>query len=252
MSLIDREGTFRGDVLECGVTTTKNGFPQFVARLRAEQYYDEDEGEWIDWGEYEQEIMVYMVLFGSNGQPTLNAERLQKVYGWDGRSLRALNDADYSGVKHQWRVQEKEYNGNTSLQVVWIDVYDAEPGRRVRKLEAKELAELDKKYAAGLSSIAQAREPVKAKKKKKSKPKIPPGRDFPGNDVKAEEKALTKEKAWDQFNKLDGASELTEEQLAGIWVDAISEIAPTKEDDALTGEEWSKVLVMCSKKLDEF
>ena len=38
---IDRPGTFRGQIQERGVGETKNGYPQFVLRVLADEYYDD-------------------------------------------------------------------------------------------------------------------------------------------------------------------------------------------------------------------
>ena len=87
MSLITREGTYRGVASDSGVGLTTNGFPQFVAQISALEFYDFDEKVWVDWSGQDEEILGYFCLFGSNGKPTLTAKQIQKALGWSGQSF---------------------------------------------------------------------------------------------------------------------------------------------------------------------
>jgi hypothetical protein len=158
MNPIDRPGAFRGIPQEWGVGETKNGYPQFVARIKATEYFDADgtvggkAGEWIDWSEYDQEIIGYFVLYtkdAKSGQwkELLNAQQIKKAFGWSGASFTALSNGNYSDKKVLIRVDPNEYNGNTTLQVSWIDVEDASPNREMAKYDASKLSALDQKFA---------------------------------------------------------------------------------------------------------
>ena len=82
MNLIKETGTFRGISVDSGVAESKGGFPQFVINLRATEYFDEQEQQWVDWAEQNEEIIAYMVLFGGDSTATLTAKQIQKVFGW--------------------------------------------------------------------------------------------------------------------------------------------------------------------------
>ena len=198
MSLIDRTGTFRGYVTDSCVTVTRNGFPQFEARLHAIELYDEENEQWIDWSEYdENELTAYLTLFGGNGNPTLSAEQLQKALGWDGASLASLDEADYSKTMMQFRVDENTYEGKTTLRVQWVDHADAEPGKTIRRLDANEIKGLDAKYAAALRKLSGGVKPKKVDKPKPPTPvedKIEPADANSVEDAKAAAKAKYDEK----------------------------------------------------------
>lgn len=160
---VDRTGTFRFDrVLESGVSKTKNGFPSFNVRLHLEAFYDEEEGQWVDWAPYETEISAYLTLFGKarkSGQvePTLNHQQVMAVFGWDGRSFAALGVADFSGIKGQVRMEANTYEGaKNPFQVGFMDVYDADPVRQLRKLAPEDLKSLDAEFAHLLQSSGKA------------------------------------------------------------------------------------------------
>ena len=191
---VDRTGTFRFDqVLECGVSKTKNGFPSFNVRLRLNEFFDEDEGTWVDWLPAEAEQTAYFTLFGKNKktkvlEPCLNHSQIMKVFGWDGKSFQLLANADYSGIKGQLRIGDSTYDGAKSpFQVDWIDVYDADPVRQLRKLEANELKDLDAEFAQALQASGKAAAPAAAPSKKNSGP-VPPAADRkPAPSIKKDE-----------------------------------------------------------------
>ena len=160
MSQIDRTGTFRFQPVDAGVAITKNGFPQWVAQLKAVAYYDEETEQWIDWTEYEEnEIACYMVLFDSNNKPTLNATQLQKALGWSGASFEELEYEHIADVKFQGRIEEHTYEGTTSLRINWVDAYDAEPGRILQKLNTDDVKKLSAKFAGQLRTLSGGTKP---------------------------------------------------------------------------------------------
>lgn len=193
MSNINCTGTFRGVAVDCGIGTTKNEFPQWMANLVASEYYDEETEQWVDWSGYEEkEIQCYLVLFGSEGKPLLNVKQLQKAFGWSGESFQELET--YTDVPFQFRVEENTYEGNTRLQVQWVDSYDAEPGRIIQKLGPAEVKKLDAKYAAALRKLSGGPKPktVPDRPDKPDKPTIP---SFDKETAKAAIKEQIAEKA---------------------------------------------------------
>jgi len=157
---LDRIGTFHCKVLEYGVDGKESQklnrvLPWFNVRVFLTEIYDAKEGRWLDYSEYNAEITAYLCLYGSikkkGGEigPTLSMDQVKKVFNWDGRSLAALAAGKYTDLEFQVRIGENTYEEATyPYQVNWIDVYDAEPGQQLRKLDAKELKDLDKQFAA--------------------------------------------------------------------------------------------------------
>ena len=233
MSQIDKTGTFRGRILDAGVAKTKNGFPQWTAQLQADEYYDEDTKQWVDWTSYEEKhISVYAVLFGSEGKSLLSYGQLQKALGWSGVSFSELATIDYSQAKIQFRVETNLYNDIVTLQVKWIDTYDAEPGRTIQKLDPVAIKELDAKYANGLRQASGGPKPKKvesvpvptpapvpAKVRKARTPKteelVPPS---PPKSVSSE--TCTKEQAWNSAYEAKDPS-VDDNQISEIWLKTI-------------------------------
>src|SRR4030042_5584525 len=148
MAQIDRTGTFRGSVVDFGLATTKNEYPQLILALRGEEYYDEDEKQWVSWeGVEETDITAYLVLFGTDKTPIFHIRQLQKALGWDGLSFSSLVKIEWENLKLTFRVETHIYNGASSLKITNVDAYDAEPGRSISKLDDEEVKKLDAVYA---------------------------------------------------------------------------------------------------------
>jgi hypothetical protein len=191
MAPIDRPGTFRGTLEEYGVgETKKNGYPQFVVRLKATEYFDEEgvipgpnneagkPETWVPWP-YDQEITAYLVLYTRNAktgqwEELLNAKQLQAALGWKGDSFATLANGNYQGQVILFRVEQHEYEGKSSLQVSWVDSKDANPIRQLPKYDTGKLQGLDTKFAAVLKKAPAG--PPTSVPKTAAKPKGKPGR----------------------------------------------------------------------------
>jgi hypothetical protein len=204
---VDRCGTFRFDkVLECGVSLTKNKFPSFNIRVRLSEFYDEDENTWVDWLPAEAEQTAYFILFGKSQktgafEPCLNHTQVMKVFNWDGNSFQILANDDYSQIKGQLRIGDNTYEGAKSpFQVEWLDVFDADPVRTLRKLEDGELKDLDARFAQALKQTGKAA-PVATTRKSgpkppAKKPATPPEKETTEPELtEAEKKAALKAKS---------------------------------------------------------
>ena len=223
---VDRIGTFRCRLVEKGISKTKEkGYPQLIAKVLLTQLYDEKGGEngegvWFpieDWG---MEAMAYACLYGvskKSGQvePTLSYDQAVKVFKWDGASMSELDQTDHTGLEFQVRITENTYEGARSpFQVSWIDEYDADPVYTLRKLDAKEIKDLDAQFSAGKVASAKkaasapkaphpARVPADDGKKSQApvapkvpvKPKAPVAETEPAKMTKAEKNAALKKKS---------------------------------------------------------
>ena len=155
--LIKEVGTFRGVVQEHAVSLSSGGCPQWCGKLQAVEMYDFETAEWVDYsGNEDCEITGYLTLFTKESKPIFHVESVMKVFEWDGASLAALDGMDLSGAAEQFNVEEHEYNDKVSMQVSGISSYDAPPfvGGGVKKLEAKELSNIDAMFGAALGKIS--------------------------------------------------------------------------------------------------
>jgi len=185
---VDRTGTFRfNKVLEAGVGAKadekgKTTNVSFNVRLLLSEFWDEQEGVWVDWtaGEEPVEISAYFYLFGTSKKtgkkgPTINHTQVMKVFGWDGRSFQVLANEDYSETKGQVRINENdpEYAERNPFQVAFIDVFDADPSSQLRKLDPAGLKKLDAEMAMLLQSSGAAPVAATVPAKKTTRPKAP-------------------------------------------------------------------------------
>lgn len=200
---LDRIGTFRCKALEWGVDgKTKKGtnveLPWFNVRVLLTETYDQKEGKWFDYTEYEAEITAFLCLYGAikakGGEigPTLSMDQVKKVFKWDGRSLVQLAGGDYSELEFQVRIGENTYEAATyPYQVNWVNEYDADPVAQLRKLDAKELKDLDKQFAAMGAKNATAKPVATAAK---APAKAPHPARVPADDVAPDTPAEKKRK----------------------------------------------------------
>lgn len=162
---LDRAGAFRFKVAEHSVNTTReNEYPQWVARLVATEFFDEagdfgTAGEWVDWSEYEMEIVGYFVLFNHDG-PLLNYEQVMKAVSWDGQAFSGLAAMDLSEAVVLGRVEMDNYGGKDKLKVQWIDEQNASVTRSLKALDSDSLKGLDSKFL-GKAKAQPAKAPAK-------------------------------------------------------------------------------------------
>jgi len=259
MALIDVETTFKFEIVDAGVGITKNGFPQWVAVLRAVEAWDSEEQVWTDWsGEEANEITAYLTLMGKTGE-TLNVRQLMNAIGWSGASFQELNDMDLSSIIIQGRVEARTYEGKTTFQVAWIDEKNAEPGRAVKKLNSEEIKKLDAQFK-GLLSGAKVKTPVKAAKpsippKVKKKPLknmakaqvplpeipiSPPEASAPLSNSNILIGKCTRQEAWNTVVELR-TDDISDSKLAEIWLKTIKDVTGKTKQDEVTEEEWFQI-----------
>ena len=267
LNAIDRPGTFRGNFVEHGVSKTTNGYPQFVGKLKALEYYNEETGEWMSWTEFDQEITAYLCLYTKDKQSGAwkelqNATQLKKALGWDGASFSTLANGNYANTMVLFRVEEDEYNGNVKLKVSWVDTHDANPLRQLVAFDTDKLKTLDTEFTGVLSGPA----PVPAKPagapatppRRGRPPKAtptpgavtPPKASVPSVPEKAtapvsapaptlplSPTAMTKDEAWLYVNQEPLG--VDETKLAEVWITEVTKIG--KPEDKFSPAEWALV-----------
>jgi hypothetical protein len=128
MSRIEQTGTYRGSIVDHGISASKNGAADFSAALLAMEKYNFDTREWEDYSKYDDnEIVSHNYIYGKKGE-TFVCEKVRKITDWDGADLQELANMDLSACGIQFRVIEDTYEDVTSLKVDGINEYDAIPG----------------------------------------------------------------------------------------------------------------------------
>lgn len=233
MTRLNQEGTYRGKILDHGVSETTNGYPQFTPQILALERWEEDTEEWVDFSEYDASLTGYFTLVDSKGKTTLNMDQVMKSTGWNGQSFADLAAMDLSKTIIQFRAEEDEYDGVTRLKMSWIDHKDATPGVKVKKLDIKELKNLDSKY----SSILKAGKSTPAASKRSTETKKS------GRPPKKKEtvKESTIEETWEVFNKYAEKEKWDGDKINKVWLQTIEAIVGDKDEDDITPEEWGKI-----------
>lgn len=249
MSLIDQKNVYRGVIADAGFSQSTGGFPQEVLSLRATEVYDAESDTWLPADPEANEITWYGVLIDSKDKETKNAQQLKKITGWNGASFVDLSQMNLVDVPIQFRVEPNTYKENTTLQVSWIDTTDAPPFRTVMKLDAKDVAALQSRYAsvlAGSKSTTKAVSAVsapktvakptttkpKATKPKATKPTVTKPKPTAPKTVVGK---CTADEAYTACYNLK-RDDVTDDALNGIW---LAEVAKVNADESkITDEQW--------------
>lgn len=259
MSLIDREATFRGEVVDGAPSVTSKDNLQLVLALKALEIYDFDEEKWEDWqelgqGEYD-EITAYLVLISADNSEIFHFKSVEKAFENQFDSVSEMENFEFTGKKIQFRTENSTYKDKTNLKVVAIDHYDAEPGQRVQKLDEDKVKALDAKYASFFRGRRGEKKPVKPISKPKvpgkvakpaAKPETPEKPAAPKKPEKPKKtpakpkkaKGCTEADAWKFVNEKTSADETT---LTQMWFEAIATVDPDGEGDNMNNELWAQV-----------
>jgi hypothetical protein len=218
-------GTYKAMVLETGLSSTKNGFPQFTARVFLSAYFDQKASEWLDVSDNNWTISSYLSLFGKDKDTketvqTLNFKQVCKVFDWDGCGPDYLASTDFSGKEIQVRIAENTGEGAKSpCQVSWIDVADADPSTTLKSASVEEV----KKMAAEFAGLWNKKAPAVASAKKPAakatpapkpepEPETPPAEEVPAEETAEERKAKILAKA-KRLAKAEKPAEPTKKSL---------------------------------------
>lgn len=187
----DREGDFRGVIVEYGIQESKREDSQSVMiPIKVKLTEIHHEGEWCPWEEYDQEAYGSVCIVKADGNVnTVGIEQLMGACGWDG-SLEALDAKTWQPIPCQVWLQANEYNGKTSYKVASIKKFDDAPGGggiksvasdRVKALSAK----YGSQFRAARSTMATNSKPAASGKPPapKGKPTVPAGAPTPNDEV---------------------------------------------------------------------
>lgn len=283
---LDQIGTYLGYITEGAVSETKNGFPQLVARFQATQKFVGDaagmahfgitEPGYVDWTEFDESIVGYLVLFNSteqfdNSTKLLSYDNLVRALKWDGIDFSDLDNPDFYKEKLVlFRVEENTFNGKVSLKVSWVDDPEANPERQLRKLDADKLKGLSAKLKMGMGGGRSAKPvsapnptrspvsaaPVASKPTSATVPTLeaktadtisspPAGSRRRGRPSKASQTpvaepsgGMSKDEAWDFVLRVAG-DKATE--APKFWIKACEKIGGKREESTFTAEEWAAI-----------
>ena len=197
-----RPGNYKFEVLETGLGTTKKGYPQATLRLKATHFYAEvrlhldhygiEEPAWIDWADYDEEIITFCVLFKANvdnGEQLVPGENdlfwynaLKEALGWDGTSFDDFQTGGFNGNVIQAWIAEDTYEGKTKLEVKSISAEGAPVSRELRKVDDAKLKSMNSLIVGAKKSASKPGKPTAAAP---APPKGKPGKPSPSASASA-------------------------------------------------------------------
>jgi len=275
---IENPGTYIGTIIESGIATTKNSFPQWVARLKAtKRYIDvpadityfqgqgllaDGQPDFVDYTPYDEEILAYVVLYDKNEKQTLSNEQLSKATGWITPDFDGLSQL--VGKDIQFRVEFRTYTspeGKTTEgnQVTWIDPVGTNPARILKTLDADAIKALTAKYggvkkpvavAKPASSAATPPKPTPAPASAPAAPKAgrpkkgPPAVVSPPATIQIVASSISSTEtnldgAWEAVNNAKG--DVADSDMEQAWVRAMAEVGGTRKQEELSPAEYAKV-----------
>lgn len=127
--LPNREGRFKANILEHGVAETgPNKLATFICKFGLlEELVNSD---WMAFGPEDSglEITGYFYLEKRDGSiNTITVDQLKAAFGWDGRDPLWLQDADFTRLTVQVKLEFELFDGKTRLKVRYVDAEDASP-----------------------------------------------------------------------------------------------------------------------------
>lgn len=150
MSLIDREGTFRADIIEYGLKEQESGSVAVAIQVALLEQWNGD--GWDDWKDYGMEAFGDLWIIKKDG--TLNqrqVEALVKHCGWDG-SFGSIVDRTWSPSLCQVVIKADTYNDETRYKVSWVNDYEKRPGQ-LGTIDPAKAKDLQVRYGADLRAI---------------------------------------------------------------------------------------------------
>lgn len=173
--MLNREGRFRAQVVESGLSENKNGLASATIRFRITDEWDGD--QWVDVSRENAEINTYMTLEKKDGSLNeVSIDMLKTGLGWDGVDLGYLNNGS-AMPPCQIVAGYEEYNGQTRLKVKWINDYES-TGASVRKADDQTLRSIATRLGSRLRAnsggtpVATPPKPKPAARPTPAKPKV--------------------------------------------------------------------------------
>jgi len=151
--LVDRAGTFRGEIVEYGMLQAESGATAVKIFARLDEYWDED--QWVDWKKYEMQAHGNLWIIKKDGSRNQRqVEALCRHAGWDGDPYFAQGRWEPSPC--QFTITEEppnDYHEDTRYSIAWLNAWERTPGAQGNMSEDA-LKALANQHGAALRAIA--------------------------------------------------------------------------------------------------
>lgn len=151
----DREGTFRGEVLEYALQDAKDTKAvSVVLKLLVHDFYNRETEMWEDWRTFQMEGYGTVWIVKKDGAVSDRAvESLIEAAGWSG-NLNDITTNEWRPTPLQFDVKGETYKGQQQFKAAFIKQYDATPGGGLRNMEATKAQSLQAALGSQFRAIA--------------------------------------------------------------------------------------------------
>lgn len=125
---VDREGTFRAEIVEYGFSEMESGSKCVNLKVKLLEFYNKAEDEWQPWAEYDMEADGSVWVVNKKGETLENAVKsLATFAGWDG-DIESLVNNSWQPTKCAVVIQPNTYNNETKLKISFVNDWNRKPG----------------------------------------------------------------------------------------------------------------------------
>lgn len=175
---VDREGSFRGVILEYGIKEFPSGSVSIKFKAELTEIYDFEQEQWLPW-DYDME--VYGDCFVVKKDGNLNEAAIASLVdnaGWDGK-FQSITDQTWKPTPCQFSVKKSEHQGKTYFNAAFINGFDDEPGGSLPQMDPVKVKGLDAKFGSQLRALTGNKMRNQAPPPVGNKPPAPPKQQAP-------------------------------------------------------------------------
>lgn len=174
MQPCDREGAFRGNILEYTVKEFPSGAVSIKYRAELTEIWDGQNEEWIPWADYDMEVWGDCFVVKKDG--SLNDAAIKSLVnhaGWDGK-FTSLAEQTWKPTPCQFSVKKSEYQGTTYYNAAFVNGFDDAPGGSLAPVDPAAAKGLDSRFGAQLRALTGNKMRNQSPPPANAKPPAPP------------------------------------------------------------------------------
>lgn len=177
MVAIDREGTFRAEIIGYGLKEMESGAVAVNIHVQLTEAWDSEGQAWGDWREHNVEAYgdVWIVKKDNGGINAKGAKSLVDCAGWDGDPEAIVNQT-WKPTPCQVVVKREEYEGKVSFKVAFVNEFDRTPGANLGNVTPEKAKTLASKFGSQFRALIGNRNRNSAPPQ--NKPSPPPKAEF--------------------------------------------------------------------------
>lgn len=153
MNAIDREGVFRAIIEEYGLKQVDSGSVAVAIRCKLTEWWDQANGLWMPWSEYEMEAEGDVWIVKKDGSVNEKAaESLMRHADWDG-DIESIMSNKWQPTPIQVQINRDVYKDQVRFKIAFVNNHDRTPGA-MSNVRPDQAALLSNKYGSQFRAIA--------------------------------------------------------------------------------------------------